>query len=73
MSEQNNFTAEIQKMGRIAVPYETRKFLDIEEGDLIVIEIKGIKHSNKQETKVSDMARRLLVEYLERIAFKEAL
>lgn len=49
MNEENNFTAEIQKMGRITVPFETRKFLDLEEGDLVVIEIKSIKHKERLE------------------------
>ena len=49
MNEENNFTAEIQKLGRITIPYEARKFLDLEEGDLVVLEIKGIKHRRKLE------------------------
>ena len=49
MNEANNFIAEIQKMGRLTVPYETREFLNLAEGDLIVIEIKEIKHRQKQE------------------------
>lgn len=48
MNEANNFTAEIQKLGRITVPYETRQFLDLAEGDLVVIEIKSIKHRTKE-------------------------
>ena len=47
MSEANNFTSEIQKLGRITVPYETREFLNIKEGDLLVIEIKDIKRREK--------------------------
>ena len=49
MSGENNFTAEIQKLGRITVPYEAGQFLGIKEGDLVVIEIKGIKHQGRQE------------------------
>lgn len=46
MNEEKNFTAEIQKLGRITVPYETRQFLSISEGDLVVLEIKDIKRKN---------------------------
>ena len=53
MNEENNFTAEIQKLGRITVPYETRQFLDISEGDLVVVEIKGIKHRSEPGTQES--------------------
>ncbi|MDS0257472.1 hypothetical protein ApAK_07310 [Thermoplasmatales archaeon AK] len=49
MSEAKIFTAEIQKMGRITIPYEARSFLDIKEGDLLVLEIKEIKRTGKQE------------------------
>lgn len=48
MNESKNFTAEIQKMGRITVPYETREFLNLSVGDLVVLEIKEIKHRPSQ-------------------------
>ena len=37
-------------MGRISIPHEIRKFLSIEEGDLVVIEIKEIKHLRQEAT-----------------------
>ena len=46
MNEENNFTVKVQKLGRVAIPCETRELLKINEGDIVVLEVKKIRHSD---------------------------
>lgn len=42
MSNKRTDVAKVQSGGRVTIPHETRKDLDIDEGDYIVIEVSKI-------------------------------
>ncbi len=41
--------ARVQKYGRIAIPYEIRELLSIDEGDYVIVEIAKVKKRNGAE------------------------
>ena len=49
MNEKNTFIAKVQTIGRIAIPYEVREYLNIVDGDLLVIKIIEVKRRGEKE------------------------
>ena len=43
------YVAVVQKFGRVGIPHELREWLDIEEGDRVLIEILKVKKRNGAE------------------------
>ncbi len=43
------YVAIVQKFGRIGIPHELREWLDIEEGDKVLMEIVKVKKRNGAE------------------------
>ncbi len=43
------YVAVVQKFGRVAIPHELREWLDIEEGDKVLVEIVKVKKRNGAE------------------------
>ena len=49
MNEKNTFIAKVQSRGRIAILYEVREYLNIVDGDLLVIKIIEVKRRGEKE------------------------
>ncbi len=43
------YVAYVQKRGRIGIPHELRDFLNIEEGDMVIVKILKVQKKNGVE------------------------